>query len=463
MTNPHQHRKAIKRYRSIFEFNNLLLLGIALFLQSCSSNKESNKKEDLSKWVGNYFYGSDLKNQGIILTIDSIGNSIRGTLSDGTDPKLSIDDDGKVWLGEWVAALRNDSIRFTSIHSGDTTNYKLPRMSNTDVASMKGYNERIKNEIKSVKIGSQEWMAADLKTQTYSNRDPIREAESPEEWKRCNDEKVGCWCYFNNDKNQNVLYNWYAATDPRGLAPKGWRVPSLDDFLTLANFLGGEGKAGIQMKNEGFHPPRDNDGSLNFSRFNAVGTGYRDQGWRSGEFRGKTTNGVAGLVFYWTTTFNVDLTQNIRPSTVGLFINSRRLDRSPIGANIASGLTVRCIKNTDTESNEAVKVSAKLVYADGSLSESDILNDKSVVLWNVNMAEGDKKASNKTMVSFNGHVTEVEIKIMNNDEIVDSEKISINGIYNVEVKGTGCGKLTITVLDHGRTIYSGGIEFGCGE
>jgi len=34
------------------------------------------------------------------------------------------------------------------------------------------------------------------------------------------------------------LYNWYAATDPRGIAPAGWHVPSTAELTALINFVG---------------------------------------------------------------------------------------------------------------------------------------------------------------------------------------------------------------------------------
>jgi len=34
------------------------------------------------------------------------------------------------------------------------------------------------------------------------------------------------------------LYNWYAATDPRGIAPNGWHVPSQEEWQTLIDFAG---------------------------------------------------------------------------------------------------------------------------------------------------------------------------------------------------------------------------------
>lgn len=45
-----------------------------------------------------------------------------------------------------------------------------------------------------------------------------------------------------------LLYNWYAATDARGIAPSGFRVPSNSDFQILQTTLGGDSTAGGALK-----------------------------------------------------------------------------------------------------------------------------------------------------------------------------------------------------------------------
>lgn len=443
------------------------IAGIVMsFLVSCSTTSETRQKEDLLKWVGSYFYGGDGDGMGIILTIDTVGSSIKGSLSDGSDPQvISLGEDGSVFVGGHKASLLNDTIRFSVVYSeGDTTNYSLPRVTEAWIASLMQNNEKIKDEKKYVKIGSQVWMAADLRTQTYSNGEAIPQAQSSEEWRKCNENKIGCWCYFNNDKNQNILYNWYAVTDNRGLAPNGWKIPSMEDFMQLAEFLGGEGDAGIQMKSEGFHPPRDNDGSLNFSRFSAVGTGYREPGWKPGEFRGKTLNGAGEVVFYWTSSFDMDHWNNPKPRTVGLYLDSRRLHKNPLGTSVVSGLTVRLIKSNESTERGLSSVSAKLIYDDGSLSDFDIINDKSVVLWNTFASEGERKASKSVRYFINGNASDVEIKISNDSNVLLSRAgVEIHGSEQVDVAGTGCGNLSIQISKEDKVIYTKNVEFGCGE
>lgn len=105
---------------------------------------------------------------------------------------------------------------------------------------------------KTVSIGKSEWMIENLNVTKYRNGDPIKQAKTPEEWAKCFKNKEGCWCYYENDdsngKKYGKLYNWYAVNDTRGLAPKGWKIPSAEDWDKLVESLGGKEEAGKKMK-----------------------------------------------------------------------------------------------------------------------------------------------------------------------------------------------------------------------
>lgn len=72
---------------------------------------------------------------------------------------------------------------------------------------------------------------------TFSNGDPIKEANTDEEWIKAGKDKTPAWCYYNHDPNSETvfgkLYNWFAVNDKRGLAPKGWHIPSNKEWFTL--------------------------------------------------------------------------------------------------------------------------------------------------------------------------------------------------------------------------------------
>jgi uncharacterized protein (TIGR02145 family) len=72
------------------------------------------------------------------------------------------------------------------------------------------------------------------------------------------------------------LYNWYAATDARNIAPSGWHVPSDAELTTLSTYLGGDAVAGGKLKEAGYnHWLAPNTGADNSSGFTFFAGGYR--------------------------------------------------------------------------------------------------------------------------------------------------------------------------------------------
>jgi uncharacterized protein (TIGR02145 family) len=99
-----------------------------------------------------------------------------------------------------------------------------------------------------VSIGTQVWTVENLKVKKYQNGDPIPNIQDNSTW---NNLEAGAYCDYENDssnrKNFGILYNWYAASDSRNLAPEGWRVASYEDYQVLVDFLGGPNEAEEKM------------------------------------------------------------------------------------------------------------------------------------------------------------------------------------------------------------------------
>jgi uncharacterized protein (TIGR02145 family) len=92
-----------------------------------------------------------------------------------------------------------------------------------------------------VKIGKTYWADHNLNTSSFSNGDPIAQAKNSEEWENFFDQKIPAYCsvYYNpkNDSIYGKVYNWWAVVDLRGLAPEGFMVPSLQDWMGLKAHL----------------------------------------------------------------------------------------------------------------------------------------------------------------------------------------------------------------------------------
>lgn len=94
------------------------------------------------------------------------------------------------------------------------------------------------NSYSTVIIGTQEWMAENLRVEAFSNGDPITYLPNGNFWVNTSLPARG----YYNDNVQNLndygyLYNGIAAVDSRNICPNGWRVPSDSDWNTLACYL----------------------------------------------------------------------------------------------------------------------------------------------------------------------------------------------------------------------------------
>jgi uncharacterized protein (TIGR02145 family) len=103
-----------------------------------------------------------------------------------------------------------------------------------------------------VKIGNQMWSNRNLDVSTFRNGEPIFYASNQIEWTKASVEKIPAYCYLNfdnkNEKKLGKLYNYYAVADSRGLAPKGWHVPSKIEYEQMISALGGVKVAGKKMR-----------------------------------------------------------------------------------------------------------------------------------------------------------------------------------------------------------------------
>jgi uncharacterized protein (TIGR02145 family) len=168
----------------------------------------------------------------------------------------------------------------------------------------------IKPQYESVRIGNQEWITRNLDVDRFRNGDLIPLIESKEEWKKAGENGQPAWCYYDNDpengKKYGKLYNWYAVNDPRGLAPKGWHIPSDYEWIILVEFLGGKDIASYKMKSlEGWEESKDKDDKIqngngdNSSKFNGLPGGCRHYDCSFGYIR--------NVAFFWSATENDNL------------------------------------------------------------------------------------------------------------------------------------------------------------
>ncbi|MDD5529512.1 MAG: FISUMP domain-containing protein [bacterium] len=128
-----------------------------------------------------------------------------------------------------------------------------------------------------VQIGTQVWMAENLKTTKYRNGTSIPNVTDGAQWGSLT---TGAYCNYNNIPAEcdtyGHLYNWYAVADIRHICPVGWHVPSDNEWTILTDYLDGEAAAGGRMKeNCTTLWAGTNTGATNGSGFSALPGGSR--------------------------------------------------------------------------------------------------------------------------------------------------------------------------------------------
>jgi uncharacterized protein (TIGR02145 family) len=170
----------------------------------------------------------------------------------------------------------------------------------------------------SIKIGEQTWAKEDLKVTHFRNGEPIPQVQDDNEWA-----KLTTAAYCITPKG-NYLYNFYAVNDERGLAPKGWHIPTTGEWDELDEY-------GIEESNEG----RD----INFlspEGFSATLNGLRDY---HGEFLNEGT-----IHYWWTANAHEDI--DIFACDLKLLpLWGADYGFMPTLSKFSRGLSVRCLKD----------------------------------------------------------------------------------------------------------------------
>lgn len=91
------------------------------------------------------------------------------------------------------------------------------------------------NSYKTIKIGNQWWMAENLKVTKFRNGNTIPNITDDSLWQN---NSAACCLYQNDPTSPGLLYNLFAVTDTGNIAPRGWHIPSDDEWKELERFTG---------------------------------------------------------------------------------------------------------------------------------------------------------------------------------------------------------------------------------
>lgn len=174
-----------------------------------------------------------------------------------------------------------------------------------------------------VKIGTQYWMAENLKATQYTDGNSITKKTSKI------DETAG---YYTSTNYK--FYNAEAVNTGR-LAPAGWKVPTETEWSTLKNYL----KNNASLMKSGDWKENKNEKAVKNS--NLTGFNGTPEGFFTPSTDGKTINhaNVGSLADFWQMK---DTEDEVSESSAFIFYENNEIDLE--GTTSGKGLSVRCIR-----------------------------------------------------------------------------------------------------------------------
>lgn len=215
---------------------------------------------------------------------------------------------------------------------GKTTALFNPNVSYGEMTDQDG------NVYKTVTIGTQTWMAENLRTTKYNDGTAIPNVKDGKKW---SDLTTGAYCNQDNTTDTEKiatygrLYNWYTVKTGK-LAPKGWHVSTDQEWGTLVKYLTQDNSvAGNKLKETGtLHWAAPNKEATNESGFTALPGGSRISNF-TGDDMLFTSTGIDGD--WWTSTEGNGGAFSYSLSSFGLFLY--------VNNTKDSGYSVRCVKD----------------------------------------------------------------------------------------------------------------------
>ena len=283
----------------------LMVLALLLVLCSCGEKEPENTPPVAYFTVG--------ENAGTIETLFSFDASGSYDLEDSASAlkiRWDWEDDGK-WDTEYSTEKIFKKgftkkgfykVRLEVMDSGGLSSYYA------EIINVEDYfliDSRDQKKYRTVKVGNQLWMAENLSYQTFE----------------------GSWCH-NNDPglcgDYGRLYDWPTA---QYVCPVGWRLPTMDDWELMLDFLGDN--AGRQMKSD--HGWQGGYNGTNSSGFNVLPASYRTQ---YGEFMA-----LGGYAFFWSATVR----EPASAWSIMLSYNQDIVEKNYY--NQDNAFSIRCIRN----------------------------------------------------------------------------------------------------------------------
>lgn len=342
----------MKKHFKIYLMNFIAFMSVSMVLITCKKGEDPQSSDPTAPtattnsavWVGRNWatMKGTINANGQFTTVSfeydtttTYGNSINAnpdTMSGSSNINVSFDLTGlsistkyhyRVKAVSSAGTTYGNDVTFTTSDTGSTVITFNPDLIYGSVSDNDG------NSYKTIQIGTQTWMAENLKTTKYNDGTVIPFVTDVTGWGALS---APGYCWYNNYSiSYGAMYNWYTVNSGK-LCPMDWHVPSDVEWTALTDYLGGESVAADKLKETGTtHWLVTKSGVNNESGFTALPSGYRSY---AGTF-----NSIRSYGYWWSSTGVASAEAYYRDINYGYVY----VDRS--SSNKRSGFSVRCIKD----------------------------------------------------------------------------------------------------------------------
>jgi len=274
--------------------------------------------------------------------ISKVNNMKSAGLKVAVEKKSILDFKG-VQSTVYMAYSNGERLKYTAVSGNNSTVMTdIPTADETVTFTFTECKDGDNNHYPVVQIGTQLWMAENLKTTTYNEGTAIPNITVDATWEAT---ITGAFCDYDNTAANSTtfgrLYNWYAVDNNaatmvasnagKNVCPVSWHVPSDAEWTTLTTFLG-ETFAGDKLKEPGkTHWLSPNTDATNETGFTTLPGGFRDS---NGSYGGIYASGLL-----WSST-------EVNPENIWgrwLSYNFTFVGSHTVGKQ--TGYSVRCIRD----------------------------------------------------------------------------------------------------------------------
>lgn len=276
------------------------------------------------------------------------------------------------------------------------------------------------NVYNTVKIGNQRWLKENLKVTKLNDGTPISNSKETQKLVYpdfIDIEEPRGWIYKEDPKNNEKygkLYNWYAVKTGK-LCPKGWRIPTIEEWQDLQQFLGWK-NASKMMRTSDWKNVKTI--GTNQSGFSALPAGLAQSG---GNYYS-----LGEQAYFWSSSPGLTTENYPKESGAAIYLFTDNEDACPKSGSIMavnrfqrSGLSCRCIEDEPTTASCEAK--------------------EAVMKYTASMIGGDRLSANEKLLSVNGRF-QLRVTTDGNfviEEILNNNDCEFEEIYRFPLTNGG--------------------------